>query len=137
MCIRDSINAEYMGTNAGAQVLLKFSQDISSFLGIEKSLDDYKTVIKKAVTDNGITVQLNEVILDDNELIISTNITSDKVLNENETYDTEKDIYINGKKVKFIGESGGAQKVDDYTTCLLYTSPSPRDLSTSRMPSSA
>ena len=26
---------------------------------------------------------------------------------------------------------------DDVTTCLLYTSPSPRDLSTSRMPSSA
>ena len=25
----------------------------------------------------------------------------------------------------------------DYNTCLLYTSPSPRDLSTSRMPSSA
>ena len=27
--------------------------------------------------------------------------------------------------------------VDDYGGCLLYTSPSPRDLSTSRMPSSA
>ena len=27
--------------------------------------------------------------------------------------------------------------VSDYFTCLLYTSPSPRDLSTSRMPSSA
>ena len=26
---------------------------------------------------------------------------------------------------------------DQYTVCLLYTSPSPRDLSTSRMPSSA
>ena len=26
---------------------------------------------------------------------------------------------------------------DGYSTCLLYTSPSPRDLSTSRMPSSA
>ena len=26
---------------------------------------------------------------------------------------------------------------DTHTTCLLYTSPSPRDLSTSRMPSSA
>ena len=26
---------------------------------------------------------------------------------------------------------------EDYITCLLYTSPSPRDLSTSRMPSSA
>ena len=31
-----------------------------------------------------------------------------------------------------------AYRVDDiYATCLLYTSPSPRDLSTSRMPSSA
>ena len=27
--------------------------------------------------------------------------------------------------------------LDCYETCLLYTSPSPRDLSTSRMPSSA
>ena len=29
------------------------------------------------------------------------------------------------------------KKIDGLTTCLLYTSPSPRDLSTSRMPSSA
>ena len=29
------------------------------------------------------------------------------------------------------------QKFDQYVCCLLYTSPSPRDLSTSRMPSSA
>ena len=28
-------------------------------------------------------------------------------------------------------------EVDEDTSCLLYTSPSPRDLSTSRMPSSA
>ena len=34
---------------------------------------------------------------------------------------------------------GGSQRqaVHDYYGCLLYTSPSPRDLSTSRMPSSA
>ena len=31
----------------------------------------------------------------------------------------------------------GHYTFDDSTTCLLYTSPSPRDLSTSRMPSSA
>ena len=30
-----------------------------------------------------------------------------------------------------------AQEVEQYASCLLYTSPSPRDLSTSRMPSSA
>ena len=38
------------------------------------------------------------------------------------------------------GVGGGAQDVDAFLRqppCLLYTSPSPRDLSTSRMPSSA
>ena len=33
--------------------------------------------------------------------------------------------------------SAGSVKGDSYVGCLLYTSPSPRDLSTSRMPSSA
>ena len=41
-----------------------------------------------------------------------------------------------------VGELGVAEKLNEYgmitsLTCLLYTSPSPRDLSTSRMPSSA
>eukprot|EP00831_Metopus_contortus_P036502 TRINITY_DN28872_c0_g1_i3.p1 TRINITY_DN28872_c0_g1~~TRINITY_DN28872_c0_g1_i3.p1 ORF type:complete len:104 (-),score=7.29 TRINITY_DN28872_c0_g1_i3:99-410(-) len=38
------------------------------------------------------------------------------------------------------GTGGGISLLDNYVlnkTCLLYTSPSPRDLSTSRMPSSA
>ena len=34
-----------------------------------------------------------------------------------------------------VGRTG--KRGDAYSTCLLYTSPSPRDLSTSRMPSSA
>ena len=37
------------------------------------------------------------------------------------------------KKVK----TSWGQPSDEVMTCLLYTSPSPRDLSTSRMPSSA
>ena len=40
------------------------------------------------------------------------------------------------KELKKEGESG-RRKITQYTSCLLYTSPSPRDLSTSRMPSSA
>ena len=37
-----------------------------------------------------------------------------------------------------MGEAAAqAAPGDDYKACLLYTSPSPRDLSTSRMPSSA
>ena len=36
-----------------------------------------------------------------------------------------------------IEELKSFSPITDYTGCLLYTSPSPRDLSTSRMPSSA
>ena len=34
-------------------------------------------------------------------------------------------------------KSEGVISLDEFKDCLLYTSPSPRDLSTSRMPSSA
>ena len=45
-------------------------------------------------------------------------------------------------KAEFVGFEAGSQyalqqSINRYNTCLLYTSPSPRDLSTSRMPSSA
>ena len=44
------------------------------------------------------------------------------------------------KRVSVINEyeEGGLRTIDhEFMVCLLYTSPSPRDLSTSRMPSSA
>ena len=61
------------------------------------------------------------------------------------------DVAITDGTIREVGRVGGrAQKrlsaqgawltpgfVDLHTHCLLYTSPSPRDLSTSRMPSSA
>ena len=36
-----------------------------------------------------------------------------------------------------LEEFGGGSSAGQFEDCLLYTSPSPRDLSTSRMPSSA
>lgn len=107
-----------LGTDAGAQVLSKVSEDIASFNGLERNLDSYKTVINQPITDNGITIQLNEVILDENDkqLIISTNVSSDRALNEHETFDTESTIYINNKKVKFISVGGGLKNIDEYTT---------------------
>ena len=49
-------------------------------------------------------------------------------------------IDVNGDGVDELFLSGGVTQQDVllvYSDCLLYTSPSPRDLSTSRMPSSA
>ena len=45
----------------------------------------------------------------------------------------DKILYSDGSDIYFLDENGNPL----YYCCLLYTSPSPRDLSTSRMPSSA
>ena len=43
--------------------------------------------------------------------------------------------------IKLLNKSGGSDRIKEYAkkknTCLLYTSPSPRDYAASRMPSSA
>ena len=45
--------------------------------------------------------------------------------------------FIDHAQGPWIWDAEGHRYVDLVCTCLLYTSPSPRDLSTSRMPSSA
>ncbi|SFD42667.1 DUF4179 domain-containing protein [Clostridium uliginosum] len=123
------------GTNTGVEALtrvLKIAgiQEIGSFMGIQKNLDDYKTVINKAISNNGVTVQLNEVILDGQELTVSYNVTYDKKLSE--VYDEKLSkvdkgwhgfncISINGKELN-TGNGGGSRSIDDYTiqTVLTY-----------------
>ena len=46
-------------------------------------------------------------------------------------------VICNGEVVMTTGSTQPELHVDVWSGCLLYTSPSPRDLSTSRMPSSA
>lgn len=96
--------------------------DVGNYLGISKNLDDYKTVIDKAISKNGITVQLNEVILDKDEVIVSTTIKSDKSLGENGNILMFGEVYINGKSMS--GSAGGSSKqIDEFTEerVLAYT----------------
>ncbi|WP_160688244.1 DUF4179 domain-containing protein [Clostridium sp. C2-6-12] len=116
------------GTNVGVQALTKTLQiagveDIGRFLGIQKNLDDYKTVINKVISNNGVTVQLNEVILDGDELTVSYNVIYDKKLSEiygeNQSEDNQawhgfNGISINGKELN-TGGGGGSRSIDEYT----------------------
>ena len=46
-------------------------ESLSTLLGVQEDLSPYSTIIGKSVSKNGITVTLNEVILDGHSLIIS------------------------------------------------------------------
>lgn len=105
------------GTNTGNQVLASINMlgsDIASRLSIESNLEEYKTVVDKSITKDGITIQLNEVILDVDELIVSSTIkSSDEKIGEYGIHGAE-DIYINGKSVSSAA-GGSSEEIDEYT----------------------
>ncbi|MBN1068229.1 DUF4179 domain-containing protein [Clostridium botulinum] len=109
-----------IGVSALSKVSYIINNDIASFLGIERNLDEYKTVINKSITDKGITFQLNEVILDGDEMTVSCNISSEQKLEEDESSVPDCNIYINGKKMS-TGAGGGAEKIDEYTSQSVIT----------------
>lgn len=103
-------------TNLGEHVYAyanNIAYNISSFLGIEKDLDPYKTVLNKSITKNGLTVQLNEVIFDTDQLVVSYTATNNEKV-ENGDILLFSDVYINGRKVRG-GAGGGSKAIDDYT----------------------
>ena len=51
-------------------------------------------------------------------------------------YNVEVDVWYENNQL-FLGHDGPQYKIKDDFLCLLYTSPSPRDATLSRMPSSA
>eukprot|EP00831_Metopus_contortus_P008069 TRINITY_DN13101_c0_g1_i2.p3 TRINITY_DN13101_c0_g1~~TRINITY_DN13101_c0_g1_i2.p3 ORF type:complete len:111 (-),score=55.62 TRINITY_DN13101_c0_g1_i2:99-431(-) len=110
MCIRDSINAEYMG-------ILMDTTEADEKVKQEESKED-KTGVKKEETKKKKKKKKKK---------------KGEKKEQTSSQPTEK------KESKEVKEEQKVpiSKSDPGTTCLLYTSPSPRDLSTSRMPSSA
>ncbi|GAA0701118.1 hypothetical protein GCM10008904_07030 [Paraclostridium ghonii] len=93
-----------------------FFYDIPSYLGINKNLDDYKKVVGESITKDGVTVSLNEVVVDKDQLIVTQTIKSkDKIQDGYASPNTK--IFINGKEVKSDG-GGGAERIDDNTVEL-------------------
>lgn len=105
------------GTNIGNQVLATINiigSDIASRLGIESNLEDYKTVVDKSVTKDGITIKLNEVVLDGDVLIVSSTLKTQEAVDMGRSISASETIYINGK-IMNLGGGGGIENIDGYT----------------------
>lgn len=105
-----------LGTNLGEPLLANINIiacNIANSLGIEKSLDEYKTVVNQSITKKGITIQLNEVILDHDELVVSATSIANEKLGKSGIM-LSHNVYINGKNVS-NGAGGSAKQIDEYT----------------------
>lgn len=105
------------GTNIGNEAIANIrlmAFDIGNYLGTNKDLSDYKTIVGKTITKDGVTIQLNEIILNKDELIVSTTLKSDTKLGEPGYIRTAETVYINGKNIS-SGAGGSSKQIDDYT----------------------
>lgn len=101
-----------MGNSVLASINI-LGMSIEEFIKVKPdSLESYKAVLDKAITKDGITVKLDEVILDDNQILISSTFKLDKELAWQEGLNPKPKVYINGK---WIHEGGGitGKKVDE------------------------
>ncbi len=95
--------------------------DVKDYLNINNDLNDYRTVINSSITKNGATVQLNEVILDRDEIIVSTTTKLDEDIKSDRFMTLSGNVYINGKRIS-SGAGGSSKQIDRYTeeTVLAY-----------------
>ena len=71
----------------------------------------------------------------EDDVVVDSSLPSDAL--SSKQFATIVDVLSEGEIEGFPSAAGFTKGTANYNTCLLYTSPSPRDLSTSRMPSSA
>ena len=98
------------GTSVAAAIRLA-SADIASFLGINKNLAMYKTVIGQTKSSDGVSIQLNEVVLNGDEMVVSTTTKYEKDDFQVEDIHPFGEVYINGKKMS--ESSGGTGRVTE------------------------
>lgn len=91
------------------------ASDIASYLGIKNNLEDYKTVVGQSVTDKDITITLDEVLIDADQLIISSTATSNVITSDIGIFSMDGTVKINGKEM-FYGSSGSSKMLDEYTS---------------------
>ena len=70
-------------------------------------------------------------------ILFSKENTCSIVLNSNNSSSTYDLVFAYGVNSHISSSMNSLQKLDSFISCLLYTSPSPRDVEESRMPSSA
>lgn len=74
----------------------------------------YSQIVGTSITDNGVTLTINEVLADEERLIISYTIKGDQKLNDTTFASITDNLRINGKRTNTSGGSLG-ESVDDYT----------------------
>jgi hypothetical protein len=95
-------------------------QSIANIMEKNDKVNEYTTVIGKSVTDNGITVTLNDAIVSERKLILSFNYSDMNLLEDKEVEHTTFGIggikvYMDGNEMSIVGQEAWGQDLDEHT----------------------
>lgn len=90
-----------------------FLYKIADFIRVTKALGTYSEAINEVVTNNGITVQLGQVMVDNDEVMVTLRVKSETPLPKYCDV-READVYINGRIMELTNFSSERQ-IDEYT----------------------
>lgn len=113
-----------LNTNIGVYALDNIgimSYNLSDALGLNKNLDDYKSIVNQVKVKNGVSVKLDEVILNNDELIVSYIAKSNEEISKDYgNISLFENLFINGKEIR-NSYSGSSEKIDDNTVKCIIT----------------
>ena len=151
MCIRDRDSKRRLESNP-LRILDSKNPDMAQTIADAPVLADHLDAasaehfegVKARLTDVGITYRVNPRLMRGLDYYsrtvfewITASLGAQGTICAGGRYDGLME-QLGGKPVSAVGFAMGLERlVELLDACLLYTSPSPRDLSTSRMPSSA
>ncbi|MBQ9983496.1 MAG: DUF4179 domain-containing protein [Lachnospiraceae bacterium] len=83
---------------------------VQEMLGMETDLSSYETIVGKTIAKDGVTITVNDVVMDRAEMVVSYTVTAE---NFDDTMDNYYlDVQVNGKSV-FGGSAGECWMADE------------------------
>ncbi len=84
--------------------------NVQEMLGMETNLSGYETVVGETIVKDGVTITVNDVVMDRNEMVVSYTVTAEKL--DDTTMNCYLDVEVNGKSV-YGGSTGTCWMEDD------------------------
>ena len=106
-----------MAGNSHVQAAVKeFTTKIGELMGFSKDLSAYTEVINQVQTKSGISLTINEVILDNYSLIVSVKPDYEEKKKESlYLWINDEKTLINGKRYQSFSSTTGLMNGDSYT----------------------
>lgn len=87
--------------------------DIAGYFGLQEEMNKYATSINEPITQNGLTISINQVLIDKNKLTISSTLKSEEGKFKGQPQ-SDPIININGQLID-INSNGISEYIDDAT----------------------